>query len=88
MVGAIRIAMRPAYDAIRGDADAVRTSSLEWTLVRLPLLHDMPVGGDPRPRRVGAGGSVRLSRSGLAAFLLKQAETGAFTGRSPLLADS
>jgi uncharacterized protein YbjT (DUF2867 family) len=88
MVGAIRIAMRPAYDAIRGVADVVRASSLDWTLVRLPLLHDKPRDGAPHPRRVGESGSLRLSRPGLAAFLLQEAETGAFTGTSPLLADA
>ena len=42
MVTGIRLGMAPAYRAIVAMAEIVRASSLDWTLVRLPLLHDKP----------------------------------------------
>lgn len=88
MITAIRYSMPTAYRAIVGMADAVRSSPLEWTLVRLPLLHDGTTTGAARPRRVGEPGGLRLSRTALAAFLLQEAHTPHWIGQAPLLADS
>jgi uncharacterized protein YbjT (DUF2867 family) len=87
MVTGIRLGAAPAYRAIVAMADVVRGSDLDWTLVRLPLLHDKPVEAPARPRQVGERGGVRLSRSALADFLVAEAVDGAWVGRSPLLAD-
>lgn len=88
MVTGVRYGLAPAYRAITGMAEVVRESSLDWTLVRLPLLHDKPVDAPARPRQVGEPGGVRLSRTGLAAFLLREVHDGAWIRRAPLLADT
>lgn len=88
MIAAVRYGMPAAYQAIVGMAKAIRSSSLDWTIVRLPLLHDRAVKAPARPRRVGEGGGLRLSRSALAAFLLDEAETLRWVHQAPLLADS
>lgn len=87
MVTGIRLGMAPAYRAIIAMAEIVRDSSLDWTLVRLPLLHDKPIGTPAHPRQIGEPGGVRLSRPALADFLLAEAGNGAWNGRAPLLAD-
>ncbi|GAB2869410.1 NAD(P)-dependent oxidoreductase [Nocardioides pacificus] len=87
MVTGIRLGAAPAYRAIVAMADIVRGSSLDWTLVRLPLLHDKPVDSPARPRQVGEPGGIRLSRAALADFLLAETVDGAWVRRSPLLAD-
>jgi hypothetical protein len=88
MIAAVRYGMPAAYRAIVGMADVIRSSPLEWTLVRLPLLHDRTRTGAARPRRVGEPGGLRLSRSALAAFLLQEAQTPRWIHQAPLLADS
>lgn len=87
MVTGIRLGMAPAYRAITAMAEIVRTSSLDWTLVRLPLLHDKPADSPARPRQIGEPGGLRLSRSALAIFLVNEAADGTWSGRAPLLAD-
>lgn len=87
MVTGIRLGAAPAYRAIVAMADIVRSSDLEWTLVRLPLLHDKPVDAPARPRQVGEPGGVRLSRDALADFLVAETVDGVWAGRSPLVAD-
>lgn len=87
MVTGIRWGMAPAYRAIISMAEVVRASSLDWTLVRAPLLHDKPMGTSARPRQPGEPGGLRLSRSALAEFLITEAADGTWSGRAPLLAD-
>lgn len=87
MVTGIRLGVAPAYRTIIAMAKIVRTSSLDWTLVRLPLLHDKPIDGPARPRQIGEPGGLRLSRAALAAFLVHEAAEGEWNGQAPLLAD-
>jgi uncharacterized protein YbjT (DUF2867 family) len=87
MVTGIRLGMTPAYRTIIAMAETVRASSLDWTLARLPLLHDKPTHTPARPRQIGEPGGLRLSRSALADFLINEAAAGTWSGRAPLLAD-
>lgn len=68
-------------------AEIVRGSSLDWTLVRLPLLHDKPIDTPARARQIGEPGGLRLSRSALADSLVNETADGTWGGRAPLLAD-
>lgn len=88
LVKMIRFSMPYAYNAIRGIDEAIRSSSLDWTIVRLPFLHDRPTTDPAQPRRVGEPGGLGLSRPNLVAFLLQAVEDPALVGRAPLLADS
>lgn len=88
MVIAVRYGMPAAYGAIRGIADVIRASTLDWTILRLPLLHDKAPATPPRARRVGEPGGLRLSRTGLADFLLQEVTIGEWVRRSPLVADT
>jgi nucleoside-diphosphate-sugar epimerase len=87
MVTGIRLGMAPAYRTIVAMAEIVRASELDWTVVRLPLLHDKPTDTPARPRQIGEPGRLRLSRAALADFLINEAADGAWSGQAPLLAD-
>ena len=87
MVVGIRLGMPAAYRTIVAMAEVVRASGLDWTVVRLPLLHDKPIETPPRPRQIGESGGLRLSRAALADFLINEAADGTWSGRAPLLAD-
>ena len=87
MVTGVRLGMAPAYRAIIAMAEIVGASALDWTLVRLPLLHDRPIDTAARPRLIGGPGGLRLSRAALADFLINEAPDGTWSGRAPLLAD-
>lgn len=87
MVTLVRLGMPPAYRSITAMAETIRTSSLDWTLVRLPLLHDKPTATAARARSIGEPGGLRLFRPALADFLLGEASDGQWNGRAPLLAD-
>jgi uncharacterized protein YbjT (DUF2867 family) len=87
MITGIRLGMAPAYRAIIAMAEIVRDSSLDWTLVRLPILHDKPIDTPARPRQLGEPGGLRLSRAALADFLINEAASGTWNGRAPILAD-
>ena len=64
----------------------IKSSGLDWTIVRPGLLRDGPATGraralaDPAAWRAG---SVR--RTDVAAFLVDELESRAFAGRTPLL---
>lgn len=87
LVTGIRLGMAPAYRTIVAMAEIVRASSLDWTIVRLPLLHDKPVDGPARARQIGEPGGLRLSRAALADFLISEAADGAWNGHAPIVAD-
>jgi uncharacterized protein YbjT (DUF2867 family) len=89
MIGLVRLLVRAAYADIIATAAVVRGSSLDWTLLRLPLLKDGPAG----PVRTGYTGlgagrvGLRLSRASLAAHLLRTASDNLDVGAAPLIAD-
>ena len=55
----------------------VRTSSVDWTIVRAAILHDGPASKNVTATNTGKMG--RIARADLAAFLVKEARDGAFS---------
>ncbi|EWT03164.1 NmrA family transcriptional regulator [Intrasporangium oryzae NRRL B-24470] len=88
LVKAVRFTLPYAYNAVRGMDEVIRSSALDWTIVRVPVLHDNPTSLPAVTRSVGEPGSMRLARAGLAAFLLDAAQDPAWIRRAPLLADT
>ncbi|ABL81698.1 MULTISPECIES: NAD(P)H-binding protein [unclassified Nocardioides] len=87
LVTGIRYGAGPAYRAIVAMAEVVRASTLDWTIVRLPLLHDKPLDAPARARQIGDSGGLRLSRTSLADFLIGEAEDATWVCQAPILAD-
>lgn len=85
----IRTLARGAYDDIVATAAVIRSSKLDWTLARLPML------ADPRPGAIVHAGYVgdgqlrlfSLSRNALADFLLAEVTDPRWIGTAPALSD-
>jgi len=78
-----------AYDEIVATADAIRSSDLDWTLVRLPMLSDKPCGKPAAAGYVGDA-SIKLfsmSREPLAEFLVQQLTDPRWSRQSPAVSN-
>jgi len=85
----IKLLANSAYREIVGTAEVVRTSPLDWTLVRLPMLSDKQAH---KPAAAGYVGDPRiklfsLSRGALADFLLAQVADSQWVRKSPVLSN-
>lgn len=80
----IRLLMPSSYRDIIGMAKTVRASPIEWTMVRVALLKDLPAS---HRMNVGLYGHTRhslgISRADVASFMFDQAENRAFIRQSP-----
>ena len=83
----LKKAAKTAYEDMTAAAIAVRRSSLDWTLVRIPRLTDGPRRGQLKTGYLGKGAGMALSRADLAAFLLQQANDVTFVRQAPVLSD-
>ncbi|WP_045741926.1 NAD(P)-dependent oxidoreductase [Actinoplanes rectilineatus] len=83
---AIPVFLRELYRDMGVMEDIVRSSGLDWTLVRAGYLTDGPATGTFRAEdgRNPSGGS-RLSRADLAGFLLDQLDGSSWSRRTPTL---
>lgn len=66
-------------------AQIVRDSSLDWTIVRVPMLTDGPRSGKTRSGMVGINDGSRISRADVAAFMLEQLKPGSATHNAPVV---
>lgn len=67
--------------------EIVRSSGLEWVIVRAPMLTDGPRTGQYRVGMVGVNTGPRLRRADAADFILKQLESGAYAGQAPVVSN-
>lgn len=80
----IRLLMPGSYRDIIGVAKTVRASTLEWTMVRVALLKDLPA---TRRLNVGLYGRTKhvlaIPRADVASFMFDQIEDRAFVRQAP-----
>ncbi len=67
--------------------EMVRSSDLDWTVVRLPMLTDDPKTGKVKVAYVGKGMGSRIARSDIAPFLLDQVEDRTYLRQSPAISN-
>jgi putative NADH-flavin reductase len=83
-----RTFMRRAYDEIVGMTDPVKTSDLDWTIVRFIAPKDTPKQGN---LRVGFFGADKLgfavSRADIAAFTAAQVDDDTFVRSAPAISN-
>ncbi|MDQ0341161.1 putative NADH-flavin reductase [Caldalkalibacillus uzonensis] len=83
----IRIIANSAYQEIIRMGKLIRSSNLDWTLVRVGFLNDDGV----KPVKVGYYGhgnvNVKISRSSVAKFMLDQVESGEYIRKSPAISN-
>ena len=71
----------------RKASEDVRHSSLEWTLIRAPILTDTPYPGKYQVGSLGRKSGRRVSRATIAQFILDEIENGKYIRKSPLVTD-
>ncbi len=67
--------------------DLVRSSGLEWTVVRAPMLTDDPKLGHVKVGMVGKGMGARISRADMADFILQQVNSSEQIGKAPAISN-
>ncbi len=83
---AFQFSLKRIYDDKDVEEQMIKASNLEWTIVRPGLLRDGAMTGlyqvltDPKTWRVGP-----IRRADVAHFIVTEAETGTYIGKTPLL---
>jgi putative NADH-flavin reductase len=85
--GLLLLAARNVYEDMRGAVEAVRSSDLDWTVVRLPRLTDAPATGHVRADHLGGDVGIQIGRADVATFLLDELESGRWVGRAPVVSN-
>jgi hypothetical protein len=70
-----------------GHIDVIRSSDLEWVIVRGPMLTAGPRTNNYRVGWVGVNTSARVSRADIADFMLKQVTDKTYLGKMPMVSD-
>jgi putative NADH-flavin reductase len=83
----VRTLSRHVYEDMVRTVATVRSSELDWTIVRVPMLTDDPPTGKWKVGYVGRGPGARLSRADLAAFMLAQATDDRYLGQAPVVSN-
>jgi uncharacterized protein YbjT (DUF2867 family) len=83
--GLIKTLARKTWDDALAQAETVRRSGLDWTLVRVGRLTDGPPAG-ARAGYLGRAGNS-LTRADLADWLLAQLTSDAFVGQAPVVSN-
>lgn len=83
----LKLASRHVYEDMVRVNDAIRSSDLDWTLVRVPMLTDDPPTGDVKVGYLGEGVGSRISRADIAAFVLKQVDDSTYLRQAPVISN-
>lgn len=67
--------------------EMVRSSDLDWTVVRLPMLTDDPKTGKVKVAYVGKGMGARIARADIASFLIDQVNDKTFIHKAPAISN-
>ncbi len=87
LVSMIKLTVKSAYDEIVRIGELVRSSNLDWTLVRVGWLND----GEVQPLKVGYYGQgiikVKISRASIAKFMLDQLTSKEYIRKAPAISN-
>jgi putative NADH-flavin reductase len=83
----LKTSARSMYEDMLTMASTIRTSDLEWTLVRVPMLTDDEQNGNIKVGYLGKGVGMRLSRADMAAFILGQVESKDYVQKAPVISN-
>ncbi len=68
-------------------AEVLRSSDVDWTIVRGPVLNEGPYTGKYRVGWVGVNTGTRISRADVADFMLKQVRDTTYLRQAPMISD-
>lgn len=83
----LRLFARHVLADSQGMVAAIRSSDLDWTLVRAPRLHDKPGSGQIKVGYAGQGPGTQLARADFARFMLDQLHTDTWLRKAPMLSN-
>jgi putative NADH-flavin reductase len=83
----LKLVSRHVYDDMVRAVETVRSSELDWIIVRVPMLTDSPATGDIKVGWVGKGTGPRLSRADMAAFMLAQVDDMTHVRKAPVISN-
>jgi putative NADH-flavin reductase len=88
MVGLVKLIFPNSYTEIVRIGETVRTSNLDWTLVRVPLLNEKPLTKNVRVGYLGQKiVKSALSRADLAWFMLEQTQNDEYSRKAPMISN-
>ena len=88
MVNLVKTTMHAAYEDIVSEAEAVRVSELDWTIVRLAILNNKPKSGKVKVGYVGSGEvGTQIRRADIADFMLKQITDTKYLREAPAISN-
>lgn len=83
----LKLVSRHVYEDMRRVVHTVRSSDVDWTVVRVPMLTDGSAKGDVKAGYVGKGMGPRITRADMASFMLDQLESDAYLHRAPAISN-
>ncbi len=87
----IKFALKTMQGSVLADAEQhakiLQNSTLDWVIVRGPMLTEGPYTGKYRVGWVGINTSARISRADVADFMLKQVTDNSYVHKAPMVSD-
>lgn len=83
----LKLVSRHVYEDMKRTVHTVRSSDVNWTVVRVPMLTDEPAKGHVKAGYVGKGMGSRITRADLASFMLDQVESDAYLHQAPAISN-
>jgi putative NADH-flavin reductase len=83
----LRLATRHVYEDMVQVVQKVRSSGLDWTVVRVPMLTDGPATGNLKVGYLGQGVGTRVTRADMAGFMLEQASSTVYLHQAPVISN-
>jgi len=87
LVGLVKFFAGSMVNDERKASEDVRSSSVDWTIVRAPILADTRYPGQYQVGSLGKKSGRKVSRATVAQFILDEIENGKYIRKSPLVTD-
>lgn len=83
----VRTLSTNVYEDMKGTAEVIRASELDWTIVRAPMLVAGPPKDAVRVGYVGRGTGARITRQDMARFMLEQVDREEYLRDAPVISN-
>ena len=88
LINLVKIINRAAYEEIINVGKVVRSSNLDWTIIRLPLLNNNPKSGKVKVGYLGKKEvGLKISRADIADFMLKQVQDTKYIQKASVISN-
>jgi putative NADH-flavin reductase len=88
LINLVKLINRAAYEEIINVGKVVRSSNLDWTIIRLSLLNNNPKSGKVKVGYLGKKEvGLKISRADIADFMLKQVQDTKYIRKAPVISN-